>query len=196
VVFLFWVLTNQLLSLAPQPLCKRKTEIFRASLLSYLEEELAVSNTSDEVLEGTTLSVYVFVAKQGKPIGPRDVMRAVHLNSPSVAYRHLQKLEDARLLVKNRYGEYFLEKKAKVKGYHWIGRNLLPNVMFYFYFFLGLFIAEIVVLVMHFAVETYEFKVFFLLGLTITGIAMIFFLVEGIMRIRKMRRASTHSARE
>ena len=131
-----------------------------------------MSNASDRVLEGTTFSVYVYVAKGGKPIGPRDVMRGLHFNSPSVAYRHLQKLEDAGLLAKNEYGGYFLEKKTKVKGYHWIGRNLLPNVMFSFYFFLGLFITEIVVLAMHFAVETYEFKVFFALGLLITGIAM------------------------
>jgi hypothetical protein len=130
------------------------------------------------------------VAKEGKPVGPRDVMRGVHLNSPSVAYRHLQKLEDAGLLVKNGYGEYFLEKKTKVNGYHWIGRNLLPNVMFYFYFFLGLLIAEIAVLAMHFTVETYEFKVFFLLGFSITGIAMTFFLIEGIMLIRKIGKAS------
>jgi hypothetical protein len=64
--------------------------------------------------------------------------------------------------------------------------------MFYFYFFLGLFIVEIVVFVMHFAVETYEFKVFFLLGLSITGIAMMFFLIEGILRIRKIGK-SMHS---
>jgi hypothetical protein len=170
--------------------CERKIEIVQNSLINYLEEELAVSNASDEVLEGTTLSVYVYVAKEGKPIGPRNVMRGVHLNSPSVAYRHLRKLEDAGLLVKNNYGEYFIEKKTKVKGYHWIGRSLLPNIMFYFYFFLGLFIIEIVVLAIHFAVETYEFKVFFFLGLSITGIAMMSFFIEGIMRIRKMVKTS------
>jgi hypothetical protein len=149
-----------------------------------------VSNARDGILEGTTLSVYVYVAKEGKPIGPRDVMRGMHLNSPSVAYRHLQKLEDVGLLVENNYGEYSLEKKTKVKGYHWIGRTLLPNIMVYFYFFLGLFITEIVVLAIHFAVETYEFKVFFLLGLSITGIAMMAFLIEGIIRIRRISKVS------
>jgi hypothetical protein len=139
-----------------------------------------------EVLEGTTLSVYMYVAKEGKPTGPRDVMRGVHLNSPSVAYRHLQKLEDAGLLAKNEYGEYFLEKKVKVNGYHWIGRNLTPNAMMYFYVFLGLFIIEIIILAIHFTVETYEFKVFFLLGLAITGVAMIFFLTEGKSLTRKL----------
>jgi DNA-binding transcriptional ArsR family regulator len=155
-----------------------------------------VSNTSNGVLEGTTLSVYVYVAKEGKPIGPRDVMRGVHLNSPSVAYRHLQKLEDAGLLVKNEYGEYSLKKKTKVNGFHWIGRNLLPNILFGFYLFLGLFITEIIVLAIHFSVETYEFKVFFLLGLTITAIAMLFFLVSGMLLIRKINTAPTHSPHE
>jgi len=155
-----------------------------------------VSKVSNEVLEGTTLSVYVYVAKEGKPIGPRDVMRGVHLNSPSVAYRHLQKLEDSGLLMKNEYGQYFLKKKTKVNGYHWIGRNLLPNVMFGFYFFSGLLIAEIAVLALHFPVENYEFKVFFLIGLSLTGIAMMFFLIEGIMLIRKINKSSTRSPYE
>jgi hypothetical protein len=105
-----------------------------------------------------------------------------------VAYRHLQKLEDANLLTKNGYGEYFLKKKTKVNGYHWIGRNLLPNAMLYFYLFLGLFVTEIIVLAIHFTVETYEFKVFFLLGLSITGVAMIFFLTEGKLLTRKMEK--------
>ncbi len=147
-----------------------------------------MSNISNEVLEGTTLAVYLYVAKEGKPIGPRDVMRGVHLNSPSVAYRHLQKLEDAGLLTKNEYGQYLLKKKTKVAGYHWIGRNLLPNAMLYFYFFLALFVTEIIVLAIHFTVETYEFKVFFLLGLSITGVAMIFFLTEGKSLTRKINK--------
>ena len=120
-----------------------------------------MSNDVSVELEGTTFSVYLYVVKEGKPVGPRDVMRGAHLSSPSVAYRHLQKLEDAGLLKKNEYGEYLLKKKMKVNGYHWIGRRLLPNAMFYFYFFFGLFIYEIVVLAIHFAVETYEFKAFF-----------------------------------
>jgi len=57
--------------------------------------------------------------------------------------------------------------------------------MFYFYFFLGLFITEIVVLALHYRVETYEFKVFFLLGLIITGIAMILFLKEALQSNKK-----------
>jgi len=137
--------------------------------------------------------VYLFVAKESKPVGPRDVMRGVHLSSPSVAYRHLQKLEDAELLMKNKYGEYLLKKKMRVNGYHWLGRRLLPNAMFYFYSFLGLFIIEIVVLAIHYTVETYEFKVFFALGLSITAIATILFLKEGLSLTKKIGKTPAYS---
>ena len=155
-----------------------------------------MSNDVSVELEGTTFSVYLYVAKEGKPVGPRDVMRGAHLSSPSVAYRHLQKLEDSGLLKKNEYGEYLLKKKMKVNGYQWIGRRLLPNAMFYFYFFLGLFITEIVILAIHYAVETYEFKIFFALGLSITAIAMILFLKEGLSSFKKIEKTLAPSQDE
>jgi hypothetical protein len=139
-----------------------------------------LAKASQEELEGITLDVYLQVLKKGKPVGPREVMKAANLSSPSVAYRHLQKLEDLGYLQKNEYGEYLVKKKMRFNGYRWIGRRLVPNSMFYFYFFLGLFILEIVVLAIHYAVETYEFKVFFAIGLTITGIAMALFLIEAV----------------
>ena len=155
-----------------------------------------MTNDVNEVLEGTTLSVYVYAVKEGKPVGPRDVMRGLNLGSPSVAYRHLQKLEDAKLLMKNEYGEYFLKKKRKINGYRWLGRRLLPNSMYYFYFFLGLFITEILVLAYHFRVETYEFKVFFALGLSITGIAMVLLLKEALSSSKRLGKTKARSKEE
>lgn len=150
-----------------------------------------MAKTENGVLEGTTLSVYIYIAKQKKPVGPREVTRSLNLNSPSVAYRHLQKLENAKLIEKNEYGEYFFKQKTKINGYHWVGRNLWPNSIFYFCYFLALFIVEIIVLAIHYDVETYEFKIFFLIGLTITGIAMVLFLLEGMSSMREIRKAST-----
>ena len=145
-----------------------------------------MTKASQEELEGITLDVYLQVVKKGKPVGPREVMKAANLSSPSVAYRHLEKLEDLGYLQKNEYGEYLLKKKMRFNGYRWVGRRIVPNSMLYFYFFLGLFILEIVVLAIHYAVETFEFKVFFVLGLTITGIAMILFLVEALSSNKRM----------
>ena len=56
-----------------------------------------MTDKADTELEGITLSVYWYVVKEGKPVGPREVMKGAHLSSPSVAYRHLQKLEELNL---------------------------------------------------------------------------------------------------
>jgi len=146
-----------------------------------------VSNVSNEELEGITLSVYLYVVKKDKPVGPRDVMKGAHLSSPSVAYRHLQKLEDLGYLQKNQYGEYVTKDKAHVRGYIWIGRRMMPKMLAYSLIFMGILIVELVVLAMHYSVETYEFKVFFLLLILITGFAMGVFIVEGLLQRRRTK---------
>ena len=146
-----------------------------------------MSNVSNEELEGITLSVYLYVVKKDKPVGPRDVMKGAHLSSPSVAYRHLQKLEDLGYLQKNQYGEYVTKDKAHVRGYIWIGRRMMPKMLAYSLIFMGILIVELVVLAMHYSVETYEFKVFFLLLILITGFAMGVFIVEGLLQRRRTK---------
>ncbi len=42
--------------------------------------------------------------------------------------------------------------------------------------------VEFYVLAIHYAVETYEFKVFFLLLTLITGLALVLFTVEGALK--------------
>jgi hypothetical protein len=146
-----------------------------------------VSSDCSEQIEGTTLRAYVFVVKESRPVGPRDLMRGLQLSSPSVAYRHLQKLESAGFLKKDERGEYIVMRKTSLGGFHWVGKIFLPRTMFYFFFFLALFIAEGVILGIHWQYETYEQFVFFGLGLTITGIATAFFLVEGLKALKKLK---------
>jgi len=140
-------------------------------------------------LEGITLSVYLYAVRKGEPVGPRDVVKGAHLSSPSVAYRHLEKLEDLGLLRKNEFGEYLVKRKAQVGGYTWLGRRLVPKMLVYSLFFLGILIFELVVLALHFEVETFEFKVFFLLLTLITGLAMAVFAAEGLLQRRRFRRS-------
>jgi DNA-binding IclR family transcriptional regulator len=139
-----------------------------------------------EQLDGNTLNVYLYVAKQRKPQGPRDVMRAMTLSSPSVAYRHLQKLESQGLLQRNDYGEYTLKKKAHINGFLWIGRTLLPRTMFYFIFFMALLLTEAVVLAIHWEWEDWVIKTYYAIGMSITGVAAGFFLLEAIIALRKL----------
>jgi len=111
-----------------------------------------VPNANNEELEGITLSVYLYVVKKGKPVGPRDVMKGAHLSSPSVAYRHLEKLEDLGFLKKNEHGEYVTKDKARVRGYIWIGRRMMPKMLVYSLLFMSILIVELVILAIHFAV--------------------------------------------
>ncbi|MGD0450320.1 MAG: hypothetical protein ABSA79_04590 [Candidatus Bathyarchaeia archaeon] len=150
-----------------------------------------MAKANNDELEGTTLNVYLHVVKKGKPVGPRDVMKALDLSSPSVAYRHLQKLEDLGYLQKNDYGEYIAKNKAHIRGYFWLGRRLLPAMWRYSIVFLVILIVELYVLAVHFHVETYEFKVFFLLLMLITGLALVIFTIEGVLQNKRKRSSKT-----
>ena len=150
-----------------------------------------MTKANNEELSGTTLNVYLHVVKKGKPVGPRDVMKALNLSSHSVAYRHLQKLEDLGYLQKNDYGEYKAKNKAHVRGYFWLGRRLLPVMWRYSLVFLAVLIVEFYVLAVHFPVETYEFKVFFLLLMLITGSAFVIFTIEGVLQNKRKRDSKT-----
>jgi DNA-binding transcriptional ArsR family regulator len=146
-----------------------------------------LSGSETSGLKGVTLKVYLYMVKKKGLAGPRDVMRGVGLSSPSVAYRHLQKLENMGLLTKNESGNYIVTEKVPVRGYVWIGRTLVPNPLVYSIVFLAILITELVVLAIHFSVETEQFKIFFLLLTAITVAALILFFIEGLRMLRRIR---------
>ena len=150
-----------------------------------------MTDSDKEELEGITLNVYLYCVKKGKPVGPRDVMKGANLSSPSVAYRHLQKLEDSGYLQKNQYGEYTVKSKWHVKGYTWLGRRLAPKMWLYSLLFTGILIVELFVLILHFSVENYEFKVFFSILMLITGLALVVFTVEGLLQNKRKSTTAT-----
>jgi hypothetical protein len=152
---------------------------------------LILTDSKKEDLEGITLNVYLHAVKKGKPVGPRDVMKGANLSSPSVAYRHLQKLEDLGYLKKNDYGEYTVKSKAHIGGHVWLGRRLMPKMWLYSLLFLAILIVELLVLVIHFSIETLEFKVFFLLLTLITGLALSVFTVEGLFQRKRKSKIET-----
>ena len=144
-----------------------------------------MTNAEAETLEGKTLNVYSYVVKEGKPVGPREVMRGVNLSSPSVAYWHLQKLEACGLLEKNKYGEYLVKEKVNISGHLWIGRNLVPRLMCYSLFFSGIVGTEIAIIAIQFFLQG-QVPSMDLIYLAVTNvIAMALFLVEGILLRRK-----------
>jgi hypothetical protein len=138
-------------------------------------------------LQGVTLKVYLYTVKKNGSVGPREVMRGANLSSPSVAYRHLQKLENMGLLTKDEWGNYIVNEKVGIRGHVWVGRTLIPNPMLYAIVFLSILITQLVVLAIHFSVETDEFKTFFLLLTVITAAALILFAFEGLRMLAKTR---------
>lgn len=141
---------------------------------------------TNEELEGNTLNVYAYIVHAAKPVGTRDVTRGACLSSTSVAHRHLQKLEYLGLIEKNSYGDYILKEKASINGHVWVGRNLVPRLMFYSFFFMGAFGAEIAIIILSSLIDgmVVETSFFFLTGMT--AVAMILFLIEGILLYKKV----------
>ena len=138
-------------------------------------------------LEGNTLSVYAFIVHATKPVGTREVTRGAQLSSTSVAHRHLQKLEEIGLIEKNNYGDYILKEKANINGHVWVGKNLVPRLMFYSFFFMGAFAAEVSIILLSLIIKdlVVEISFFFLTGMT--AVAMVMFFVEGLALYRKAK---------
>ena len=138
-------------------------------------------------LAGNTLSVYAYVVKENRPVGTRDVMRGANLSSPSVAHRHLQKLESLGLLEKNKFGDYFLREKASINGHVWVGKNLVPRLMFYSFFFIGAFGAEIGIVILSYIIPDLTIEVSFLFLTGLTAVIIIILFIEGLLLRKKLK---------
>jgi len=79
-----------------------------------------------------------------------------------------------------------LREKVAVKGHLWIGRNLVPRLVFYSFFFIGVFSVEVAVIVIRSWFREPLGMEFMFLTL-ITGLSMILFLLEGIILLLKTR---------
>ena len=141
---------------------------------------------ANEELEGNTLNVYAYIVHVAKPVGTRDVTRGANLSSTSVAHRHLQKLEEFGLIEKNEYGDYILKEKTSINGHVWVGKNLVPRLMFYSFFFMGAFGAEIAIIVLSYLINGIVIQTSFLFLTGMTAVAMVLFLIEGILLYKKV----------
>jgi ABC-type multidrug transport system fused ATPase/permease subunit len=147
-----------------------------------------MTNSDTQEPEGTTLNVYSFVVKKGEPVGPREVMRGVNLSTPSLAYWHLQKLENLGLLQKNKTGEYVVKEKTSISGHVRIGVHLVPRLIFYSLFFLGVIIFEVAILFVQFFSDSAEFSLPIVYLLVTNIVAFALFLGEGLLLRKKIQR--------
>ena len=139
----------------------------------------------DEELNTTLFQTYVYLVKVNKPVGPRDLMRGANLSSPSVAYRNLQKLVDNGLVAKDVYGNYMVRKKIGIRGYVWVGKNLLPSFAIFGFIFIAVLGLEIGILIPHLVAHASVQESFWFLTV-VTIIAAAIFLIQAF-RFRKTK---------
>jgi len=143
-------------------------------------------------LNASAFETYVYLVRIGRPVGPRDVMRGASLSSPSVAYRNLQKLIDLGLITKDAYGNYVVKEKIGLRGNVWIGRTLIPRFMVFGLVFVGILIAEFVVLLPHLLIGASVEGGFWLM-IVLTVVSATIFLIEGL-RFRRVTKAPSLDA--
>lgn len=138
---------------------------------------ILVADESKEVLKGTTLEVYRFLLKSNKPVGARELQRALNLSSSSVGTYHLSKLEDAGLLKRTLGG--FIVNKVFLENNIKIGQFLVPRYFFYSVFAITVLLIEITLLKPPFLYPAYTFS------LAATGLLAFFLCHETVKTWRK-----------
>ena len=102
-------------------------------------------------LRGKAWKVYWYLLKHGNPAGIREVQRALHFSSPSIAFHHLEQLRELGLVEKQEVGgQYILVGEVKIgvlRHYVKLGKLLFPRYFFYALFstlFFSLYLAIMV----------------------------------------------------
>jgi predicted DNA-binding transcriptional regulator len=86
-------------------------------------------------LRGKAWKVYWLLLKNGRPMSVREVQKALHFSSPSVAQHHLEQLKEMGLVQKQDVGgHYYLVSEVKIgvlRHFVKLGRLLFPRYLFY-----------------------------------------------------------------
>jgi predicted DNA-binding transcriptional regulator len=120
-----------------------------------LEKACYLLNEKDETkldyaLRGKAWKVYWLLLKNGHPMSVREVQRALHFSSPSVANHHLEQLRELGLVEKqNVGGHYYLVSQVKIgvlRHFVKLGKLLFPRYFFYAVFSTTFYIAYLATL--------------------------------------------------
>jgi len=84
---------------------------------------------SEDVLRGLTLKVYKFILKENRPVGIREVQRALGLSSPTLALYHMSKLEEAGFIKKELNG--YVADRIVLRNLIRLRKVLIPRNLFY-----------------------------------------------------------------
>lgn len=108
-------------------------------------------NDLEYALRGKAWKVYWLLLKNGEPVSVREVQRALHFSSPSIANHHLEQLRELGLVQKQEVGgHYVLVSEVKIgvlKHYVKLGKLLFPRFFFYALFTTVFYLAYVMFLV-------------------------------------------------
>jgi len=77
----------------------------------------AEEESFEYALRGKAWKVYWLLLKTGRPMSVREVQKALHFSSPSVAQHHLEQLRELGLVQKQNIGShYLLINEVKIGG--------------------------------------------------------------------------------
>ena len=128
-------------------------------------------------LRGKAWKVYWLLLRSGHPMSAREVQKALHFTSPSVAQHHLQQLRELGLVQKQDIGSHYaLVGEVKIgvlRHFVKIGRLLFPRYFFYAVFVTTFYAAYLLVLMQGFTRES-------LFILLFGGFVMVIFWFEAI----------------
>lgn len=136
----------------------------------------SVDRPDPDALKGTTLKVYRYLFKLGKPAGIRDIQRALGLSSSSVAEYHLKKLLQGGLIREE--GEGYVVDRNVWQNMVRMRRTVIPIQAF----FVVLFAASVVVMLTVLRTNPAEGFVF---GLAVVAISLGLSLYETLRSIRR-----------
>jgi len=115
-------------------------------------------------LRGKAWKVYWLLLKNGRPMSVREIQKALHFSSPSVAQHHLEQLREMGLVQKQEVGgHYYLVGEVKIgvlRHFVKLGRLLFPRYLFYAVFSTTFYLTYLILTMPNFTRESLFLIVF------------------------------------
>ncbi|MCE7734029.1 MAG: hypothetical protein GPJ54_04065 [Candidatus Heimdallarchaeota archaeon] len=116
-----------------------------------VKEPTEFNGMSVDALKGKTLDIYYYLVKNPGYHGVRDVQRTLQYSSPSLAAYHLNRLLEAKVVLRNDAGQYAVisesDKLGTLEEYVKIVKFWIPKTAIYALFLLVLGVGGIIFVV-------------------------------------------------
>jgi len=144
-----------------------------------MEPEKEPGKDSGDVLSGTTLRVYRYLYRQGRPLGVHEVQRGTGIQSPSTAHYHLRKLVEAGI-AREEEGGYIVNRRVYESMIR-VGRSLVPVQIAFVAFFATILLFLLTVL------RPGQLYAIYALALLIDCVSLCVFSLQAILTLRRAR---------